>query len=128
MPKVKQATSMPIEVKRELFHELMETLHYYEIMTSRSPVLGYTETFIESDKMHLLALRQICKMCLEMVDKRYISIQDGVSKPQYNEVNVSVMEDSFENYLISADDLELETLEEKLMDCLDIINKLLLAL
>jgi len=67
-------------------------------------------------------------MCLEMVDKRYISIQDGESRPQFNEVNISVVEDSFEKYLISADELELVTLEEKLMDCLDNINKLLLAL
>jgi len=48
MPKVKQVTTMPIEVKRELFHELMGILHYYEIMTMRSPVLGFTETYIEN--------------------------------------------------------------------------------
>ncbi len=128
MPKVKHAIFIPIEVKMELFHELMGILQFYEIMTMRSPALGFTETFRESDKMHLLALGHICKMCLDMVDNRYNSMQDGGTNPQLNEMNISVMDDSFENYVLSAEEPALETLEEKLIDCIDIINKLRTAL
>jgi hypothetical protein len=88
-------------------------------------LLGFTEASRESDKMHLLALRHICLLCIDLVDTRYLSLRKGGETHNIRELSSNTMEDEFENFVYSANELQLAILEEKLMDCIDIINNLL---
>lgn len=117
---------MPVVEKMEYFQEVMNVLHLYEIMPDRSPMIVFTESYQENNRMHLLALRQICKMCLEMVDTRFESLERSDLPTQFSEVNRNALEDSFEAYVLSADQIELEILEQRLEDCVDKLNQLII--
>lgn len=117
---------MPVVEKMEYFQEVMNVLHLYEIMPDRSPMIVFTECYQENNRMHLLALRQICKMCLEMVDTRFESLELSDLPTRFNEVNRHALEDSFEAYVLSADQIELEILEQRLEDCVDKLNQLII--
>ena len=117
---------MPVEEKMSYFHEIMQVLYYYEIMPDRSPMLVFTEGYKENDRMHLLALRQICKMCLEMVATRFESLENGIQVTNFKEVNRNALEDSFEEYVLKADSPELEVLEHRLYECVEKLNQLII--
>ncbi len=79
----------------------MRVLHQYEIMPDRSPMIVFTNSYKENNRMHLLALRQICKMCLEMVDTRFESL-DRKKGLRLKPVNLNALEDAFEEYVVAA--------------------------
>ncbi len=112
----------------ECYHELMAVFHFYKILSKQSPLLGFTATSRESDRMYLLALKQISLMCLEMAGKKYHSLQNTGESPNFNKLNRYTLDDGFQNYLNSANEIQIETLEEKLIGCLRIINELLMDL
>ena len=117
---------MAVKEKMEYFREVMEVLHQYEIMPTRSPVLVFTEANKESDRVHLLALREICKMCLEMVERHFKNLKSAEVSTQIKEVNKSAREDAFEAYLLSANWTELGVLEGRLLGCVARLNQLII--
>jgi len=118
---------MVVEEKMEYFHEVMKVLHLYEIMPDRSPMLVFTNSYKENNRMHLLALRQICKMCIEMVDTRFESLEQEELLTRFSEVNTNALEDAFEQYVMDADRMELEILEKRLYSCIEKLNQLIIC-
>jgi hypothetical protein len=117
---------MAVKEKMEYFRAVMQVLHQYEIMPARSPVLVFTEASRESDRVHLLALREICKMCLEMVERHFKNLKSVEVSTQIKEINHSAKEDAFEAHLISANWTELGVLEGRLLGCVARLNRLIL--
>jgi len=110
----------------EYFQEVMRVLHQYEIMPDRSPMIVFTNSYKENNRMHLLALRQICKMCLEMVDTRFESLESDEGSTRFSPVNLNALEDAFEEYVMAADLTGLEILEDRLYDCIEKLNQLII--
>jgi len=107
---------------QKLFHEIMEILIEYKIMPSTSPTIGFFVSSREGDKMHLLALRQICILCLEALDAEYQALLSQDTTQDIVILNNGTMEDEFEKVIFYANKDTLDIIEDHLMVCLDKIN------
>jgi hypothetical protein len=109
---------------QDLFYEIMEILTSYKIMPCNSPNIGLSYSSREGDKMHLLALRQICKLCLEALDSRYQALFSQYTTQDIFILNNSNMEDDFERVIFYADMDTLDIIEDHLIACMEKINML----
>lgn len=93
-------------------------------MPSNSPTIGFSNSSREGDKMHLLALRQICKLCLGALDARYQALLSQDTTQDVFILNNGHMEDDFERIIFYANKDTLDIMEDHLMACLEKINML----
>lgn len=113
-----------INFKEAHFYEIMQILSSYKIMPVNSPTLGFTRESRENDRLHLLVLRKICMFCLDAIDNRYKMLVSNDTTYDIITLNGGATEDTFERFIIYANEQTLQILEEELMECIDKINNL----